>query len=200
MRHEKKRRQLHEALLNTLYPQLHETEDGKGPVSTASDGFDVSVIPDDYGLRQSGSSTSEEDNDGEGRSEFETPKLSRAQRKRLRRNKLKDDISRRGKIIGPLPLSINNVDGKRSSAVKERPPAVRQNDDEDDRHFSAAASNNPGGGASQSKVKQRRMAKRLAREKLKPSMVETGVQDQTVKSPTHDQTCDQDQKLEEKCS
>ncbi|KAJ6288220.1 hypothetical protein OIU76_024249 [Salix suchowensis] len=199
MRHEKKRRQLHEALLNTLYPQLHETEDGKGPVSTANDGFDVSVIPDDYGLRQGGSSTSEEDNDGEGRSEFETPKLSRAQRKRLRRNKLKDDISRRGKIIGPLPLSINNADGNCSSAVKERPPAARQNDDEDDRHSSAAARNNPGGGASQRKVKQRRMAKRLAREKLKPSMVETGVQDQTVKSPTHE-TCDQDQKLEEKCS
>ena len=99
---------------------------------------------DDYGLRQSCSSTSEEDNDGEGRSELETLKLSRAQRKRLRRNKLKDDISRRGKIIGPLPLSINTVDGNCSSAVKERPPAVRQNDDEDDRHFSAAASNNPG--------------------------------------------------------
>ena len=53
-----------------------------------------------------------------------------------------------------------------------------------------------GGGASQSKVKQRRMAKRLAREKLKPSIVEAGAQDQTVKSPTHDETCDQDQKLE----
>ncbi|KAJ6367321.1 hypothetical protein OIU77_003639 [Salix suchowensis] len=172
----------------------------KAHVSTANDGFDVSVIPDDYGLRQGGSSTSEEDNDGEGRSEFETLKLSRAQRKRVRRNKLKDDISRRGKIIGPLPLSINNVDGNCSSAIKERPPAVRQNDDEDDRHSSAAARNNPGGGASQSKVKQRRMAKRLAREKLKPSMVETGVQDQTVNSPTHDQTCDQDQKLAEKCS
>ncbi|KAF9678148.1 hypothetical protein SADUNF_Sadunf07G0004800 [Salix dunnii] len=197
MRHEKKRRQLHEALLNTLYPQLQETEDGKGHVSTANDGFDVSVIPDDYGLRQNGSSTSEEDSDGEGRSELETLKLSRAQRKRLRRNKLKEDTSRRGKIIGPLPLSINNVDGNCSSAVKERTPAVRQNDD--DKHFSAAASNNPGGGASQSKVKQRRMAKRLAREKLKPSSVEAGAQDQTVKSPTHE-TCDQDQKLEYKCS
>lgn len=174
MRGEEKRRQLHEAILNTLYPQLHETEDGKGPVSTANDGFDVSLVPDDYGLRQSGSSTSEEDDgDGEGRLESETLKLTRAQRKRLRRKKLKEDISRRGKIIGPLPLSSNDGEGGCSSAVKERSPAVRENADEDDSHLSAAASNNPGGGANQSKLKQRRMAKRLARERLKPSIVET---------------------------
>lgn len=152
---------------------MQETEDGKGPVSTASDGFDVSLVPglsglcyylikalghlntifeivellnaDDYGLRQSGSSTGEEDDDdGEGRLESETLKLTRAQRKRLRRKKLKEDISRRGKIIGPLPLSSNDGEGGCSSAVKERSPAVRENADEDDSHLSAAASNNPG--------------------------------------------------------
>lgn len=193
MRGEEKRRQLHEAILNTLYPQLHETEDGKGPVSTANDGFDVSLVPDDYGLRQSGSSTSEEDDgDGEGRLESETLKLTRAQRKRLRRKKLKEDISRRGKIIGPLPLSSNDGESGCSSAVKERSPAVRENADEDDSHLSAAASNNPGGGANQSKLKQRRMAKRLARERLKPSIVETDVQGQTLKSTT-EETGDQDQ-------
>lgn len=103
---------------------------------------------DDYGLRQSGSSTSEEDDggggDGEGRLESETPKLTRAQRKRLRRKKLKEDISRRGKIIGPLPLSRNDGEGGCSSAVKERSSAVRENVDENYSHLSAAASNNPG--------------------------------------------------------
>lgn len=197
MRGEEKRRRLHEALLNTLYPQLHETEDGKGPVSTANDGFDVSLVPDDYGLRQGGSSTSEEDDGGggggEGRLGSETLKLTRAQRKRLRRKKLKEDISRRGKIIGPLmPLSRNDGEGGCSSAVKERSPAVRENADEDGSHLSAAASNNPGSGANQSKLKQRRMAKRLARERLKPSIVETDVQDQTLKSTT-EETGDQDQ-------
>jgi hypothetical protein len=43
-----------------------------------------------------------------------------------------------------------------------------------------------GGGANQSKLKQRRMAKRLARERLKPSIVETDVQDQTLKSTTEE--------------
>lgn len=194
MRGEEKRRRLHEALLTTLYPQPHETEDGKGPVSTANDGFDVSLVPDDYGLRQGGSSTSEEDDDddGEGRLESETLKLTRAQRKRLRRKKLKEDISRRGKIIGPLPLSSNDGEGGCSSAVKERSPSVRENVDENYIHLSAAASNNPGSGANQSKLKQRRMAKRLARERLKPSIVETDVQDQTLKSTT-EETGDQDQ-------
>jgi hypothetical protein len=43
-----------------------------------------------------------------------------------------------------------------------------------------------GGGANQSKLKQRRMAKRLARERLKPSIVETDVQGQTLKSTTEE--------------
>lgn len=51
------------------------------------------------------------------------------------------------------------------SAVKEHALAVWQNADEDDSHFSAAACNNPGGGANQRKLKQRRMAKGLEREK-----------------------------------
>ncbi|CAK7339738.1 unnamed protein product [Dovyalis caffra] len=191
MRSEEKRRKFHEALLNTLYPQPQAEEDGKRPASTADEGFDVSLIPDDYGLQQSSSSASEEDNGGEGGLELETLKLTRAQRKRLRRRKLKEDISRRGKTIGPLPLSSNDEKGDSSSAVKERTPDVRQNADEDYSQFSAAASNNPEGGANKSKLKQRRMAKRLARERLKSSIVETGVQGQTLKSPTKE-TCDQD--------
>ncbi|KAJ9170544.1 hypothetical protein P3X46_018644 [Hevea brasiliensis] len=155
MRREEKRRKFHEALLNTLYPPKPEpqAEDEKEPLSTPGEDFDVNLIPDDYGLRQCSSSTSEDD----GESDCGQQKLTRAQRKRLRKKKLKEENSRRREIIGPLlPPSNNDSGGDGSGAVDEDTPGAREN--ADDSH---------GNQSSGSKVKQRRMAKRLGRERLK---------------------------------
>ncbi|EEF37120.1 uncharacterized protein LOC8283385 [Ricinus communis] len=167
MRREERRRKFHKALLNTLYPptqqpQDNDEEEKENPVITSSQDLDVNLIPDDYGLQQSSSST----NDNNGDSESEQQKLTRAQRKRLRKKMLKEDICRRGHIIGPLlPSSSNDIDDG-TGAVKQDTPGVRQNADE-----------SPGNENSQKKkLKQRRMAKRLAKERLKSSEVENCVQ------------------------
>ena len=60
-------------------------------------------------MEKSSCSTSD-DNDNDDGGESGTQKLTRAQRKRLRKKKLKEDASRRGKIIGPL-LPSSNDDG-----------------------------------------------------------------------------------------
>ena len=57
--------------------------------------------------------------DGNDDSESGTQKLTRAQRKRLRKKKHKEDASRRGKIIGPLLPSTKEVgDGGCTGGVR----------------------------------------------------------------------------------
>ena len=55
-------------------------------------------------------------------SESGQQKLTRAQRKRLRKKKLKEDASRRGNIIGPLLPSEGEA-----GDVETEPPDVRRN-------------------------------------------------------------------------
>ncbi|XP_065873058.1 uncharacterized protein [Euphorbia lathyris] len=154
MRREEKRRKFHDSLLNTLYPprpQPQSKADDETPNNTT---FDVNLIPDDYGLRTS--STSSSDNE-DGESECAQQKLTRSQRKRLRKQKLKEDVSRRKQVIGPLLPSPS--DG--GIAGEQCSPPVRQNADESC--------------GSQSKLKQRRMAKKLGKERLKPSDIKDSV-------------------------
>ncbi|KAK4584909.1 hypothetical protein RGQ29_022540 [Quercus rubra] len=114
MNREQKRRRFNEALVNMLYPQPPP------PPSSCSA------------------------SDGNDDSESGTQKLTRAQRKRLRKKKLKEDASRRGKMIGPLlPSTKENV------ASNEQPAC-----------------------ANLKKGKHRRMAKRLAKERCKIANVE----------------------------
>lgn len=76
-----------------------------------------------------GPSSSSDDEDEEGGPG--SHKLTRAQRKRLRKTKLKESASsapQRRKIIGPLLQSaVNNPEGDGDSVCEDRPQGVRQN-------------------------------------------------------------------------
>lgn len=74
-------------------------------------------------MEESGCSTSDDNGDGERGPE----KLTRAQRKRLRKKKLKEDASRRVKIIGPLLPSTGDGcgSGGGDAVLGKEPPAVR---------------------------------------------------------------------------
>ncbi|XVF59239.1 hypothetical protein PTKIN_Ptkin07bG0260100 [Pterospermum kingtungense] len=130
-------------------------------------------VADDFEEGKSSSSRTDVEDDG---SQAETQKLSRAQRKRLRKKKLKEDAFRRGKMIGPL-LPVSEDDGVGLGLLQSEHQGVRQNA----AHEQVASSDRPGderGGCSiNKKVKQRRIAKRLAREGLKSAETENSDQD-----------------------
>ncbi|KAK1589435.1 hypothetical protein Q3G72_034029 [Acer saccharum] len=140
---------------------------------------------DDY-IRSSNSSGDDDEDDNVHGSECEPQKLTRAQRKRLRKKKLKEDASRRSKIIGPLLPTPNNDDDGGGENVS---PSVRQNADEE----CAVTSDMPReiiGCSDQKKLKNRRKAKKLTRDRLKcSSSKENCSEDQKLKSPN--ETCDQ---------
>lgn len=154
MKREEKRKKLHEAVLNTLYPPQSESEDEEKP-ETVPERFINITDPDDFG--ESSSSISEDEDE----IEKESGKLTRAQRKRLRKKKLKEDSSRRGKLIGPLPPPGEGL----KTDPQNGTPGVRQNAAEKD----ATASGGKGEEAqvSRKRLKHRRLAKKLAKEKLK---------------------------------
>ncbi|XP_030497269.2 uncharacterized protein LOC115712967 isoform X1 [Cannabis sativa] len=150
MSREEKRRKFHEAVLNMLYPLPISQQLPKDDNSALLNNF----TEDDLGGTSSKASSSEDDDDGEN----EPGKLTRAQRKRLRKKNLKIDASRRGRIVGPLlpPTAVND---ENFGLEKHSSPSVRPNASKTDEK--------PGGEVNtlnKSKVKQRRMAKKLGRE------------------------------------
>lgn len=82
---------------------------------------------DELGLGEIGSSSTSDEGGNDGGSQ----KLTRAQRKRLRRKKLKEHACRRRKIIGPLlPPQIEDEDVEGNSIfggdkLENEPPTVR---------------------------------------------------------------------------
>ncbi|XP_027362285.1 uncharacterized protein LOC113869935 [Abrus precatorius] len=139
MKPDERKRRFNEAIVSMLYPSPPQHEQESEPVEALMEGCgsDVNIlgtIVDDY---DNASSNSNEEDDCEAK------KGSRAQRKRIRKKKLKEEAIRRGKLIGPLlPLTHQ---------VAEDAPAVRSNASEE--------------GVKSMKVKQRRMAKRMAKQK-----------------------------------
>ncbi|XP_029129755.1 uncharacterized protein LOC109811106 isoform X2 [Cajanus cajan] len=130
-----RKRRFNEGIVNMLYPSpppLPEpfTDDSRSDVISGTlDGYD----------------------DASTSGDSETEKLTRAQRKKIRKKKLKEETTHRGKLIGPLlPL-------RPTQAGQDAPP-VRSNASEE--------------GAKSVKVKNRRMAKRLAKEKPSDSTSE----------------------------
>ncbi|KAM5576838.1 hypothetical protein ABKV19_007598 [Rosa sericea] len=146
MRREEKRRKFNEAVLNTLYPP-------PSPPSPPPKDEDVplNILRQKFEL-DSGSSATSGDEDGTG--ESETQKLTRAQRKRLRKKKLKEDASRRKQIIGPL---LPSTVGEGENCT----PDVRRNASEEP----SDQPPQPGCSNQENKVKQRRKAKKLAKER-----------------------------------
>ncbi|KAA8531551.1 hypothetical protein F0562_006260 [Nyssa sinensis] len=128
-------------------------------------GFEILVADE---LEGNSSSSS-----GDGEGECGPQKLTRAQRKRLRKKKLKEEASRRRKVIGPL-LPTASDDGKGDDGnndIKNEPQGVCSNATEE----SDAISDKPGEAAActnWNKLKHRRIGKRLARERSKPSVME----------------------------
>ncbi|KAK0603583.1 hypothetical protein LWI29_006485 [Acer saccharum] len=163
------------------------------PFYVAGDSYSGMIVPviaheisaDDY-IRISNSSGDDDEDDNVDGSACEPQKLTRAQRKRLRKKKLKEDASRRSKIIGPLLPTPNNDDDGGGENVS---PSVRQNADEE----CAVTSDMPReiiGCSDQKKLKNRRKAKKLTRDRLKcSSSKENCSEDQKLKSPN--ETCDQ---------
>lgn len=181
MRREEKKRKFHEAVLNMLYPpppsppSPPQTEDGDGAHGAAASGgggLRGHGFPDEVGDGVGGSSASDVDRDGGG-GECGEQKLTRAQRKRTRKKKLKEEIARRGKIVGPLlPSSgdggCSTKEDDRGGLEEDELPGVRRNaelgsdDVPHEREGSAAFIN-------QKRLKQRRAAKKLAKDRLKLS-------------------------------
>ncbi|ONI02733.1 hypothetical protein PRUPE_6G218900 [Prunus persica] len=158
MRREEKRRKFNEAVLNTLFPPpsppssppVHSPKDEDVPLSILLQDFEED-------LGESGSATTSGDDDGNG--ESEPQRLTRAQRKRLRKKKLKEDASRRRELIGPLlPPTVdqgeNEAQGVRRNASEEPDAAIVEKPGDE-----------PPACSNQNKVKQRRKAKKLARER-----------------------------------
>ncbi|GMN34305.1 hypothetical protein TIFTF001_004616 [Ficus carica] len=127
---------------------------------------------------EEGSSSSTSNDDGEN-------KLTRAQRKRLRRKKLKTDASRRRKIIGPLSPPAddddNGSEGK-NLALENGSPTVRRNAAEESPPRTDQPGEPPTCAKNRSRVKQRRLAKKLARKNLPAPSEENFDQDQSAKS------------------
>ncbi|KAM7263821.1 hypothetical protein ACFE04_001504 [Oxalis oulophora] len=145
MRRQEKRRKLHEAIVNTLYPPPLSPPSQEDEFNVPRVDFDVeSINPDD----KSSSSSSSHEEESESK-----PSLTRAQRKKLRKKIIKEDNARRRNVIGPL---LPEAEGKDCSLD------VRQNACE-----RVADDNEPGEPSpcvNRSKVKQRRKIKKLAKD------------------------------------
>ncbi|VFQ70282.1 unnamed protein product [Cuscuta campestris] len=124
-RKEEKRRKFHEGLLKLLYPPPSLPPDHQATESSEEEApsiIDLDVVRDESENERSSSSSSDRDMG------FEAGKLTRAQRKRIRRAKLKEAASRRRKIIGPLlPEASNEIGVSGAEMVEEHPLCVRQN-------------------------------------------------------------------------
>ncbi|XP_049357787.1 uncharacterized protein LOC125822435 isoform X2 [Solanum verrucosum] len=147
MKREEKRQKLHEGLLRMLYPpppsppsQEENSDDEPFDILEQGD-----QIPDQLEKDRGSSSSGDQEETDHG-----SEKLTRAQRKRIRRKKLKEASSRRQNIIGPL-LPTEEID-REDVNVSTPPQGVRQNANETDDADSCLKQN---------KQKQRRMAKRL---------------------------------------
>ncbi|KAK6152804.1 hypothetical protein DH2020_012443 [Rehmannia glutinosa] len=140
MKEEEKQRKFHEALLKVHYPPRQPLNDLPGEQLENEEGYSMPSSSDDEG-----------ENGG-------TEKLTRAQRKRLRKRKLKEAASRRRKIIGPLlpPGSSDDKNDGGVEVVDNVPEGVRQNAATD------VSSGEPASCSKGNKRKQRRKSKNLS--------------------------------------
>ncbi|KAG8373839.1 hypothetical protein BUALT_Bualt11G0066900 [Buddleja alternifolia] len=165
MKDEEKQRKFHEALLQMLYPPPPPSQEDneKDLFESLNDRLPEGELENEEG---NSSPSSSDDNEVENGG---CEKLSRAQRKRLRKKKLKEAATRRRKIVGPL-LPGSSDDGDHNDNVEDVEnvtPSVRQN-------ASTNASGHPGSCSKQNKLKQRRKSKKLTGKKFDSSSMESG--------------------------
>ncbi|KAL2348297.1 hypothetical protein Fmac_002297 [Flemingia macrophylla] len=141
-----RKRRFNEAIVKMLYaspPHVSDEQDELEPVESLFDGSRSDVISGTLDEYDDASTSDDKECDSE------TKKLSRAQRKKIRKKRLKEEALHRGKLIGPLlPL--------RPTQVAEDAPPVRSNASVEGDDLACAKS---------LKLKNRRMAKKLAKQK-----------------------------------
>ncbi|XP_054809751.1 uncharacterized protein LOC129311446 isoform X2 [Prosopis cineraria] len=164
MNREERKRKFNEAIVNTLFPPppqyesppFHPEEQESNPVQASIQGSGSDAIPDALDGYESASAS------GDEVQESESQKLTRAQRKKIRKKKLKEEAIRRGKLIGPLLPTNGDLDAHEGA---NHPPGVRSNASESQEYCGA---DEPGPPTSK-KVNQRRKAKRMAKGKQNSS-------------------------------
>ncbi|KAL3844682.1 hypothetical protein ACJIZ3_002085 [Penstemon smallii] len=150
MKEEKKQKKFHDALLKMLYPPQEEKEEEEEHTNKLIE--PLYHLPEDLEIEENNesSSCSKEREDGDLVSE----KPTRAQRKRLRKKKLKEAASQRRKIIGPLlPSSIGDSENVPEESVRQN-AALEPNTTTD-------SSGEPASCSKSNKLKQRRKSKKL---------------------------------------
>ncbi|KAF7809943.1 pre-mRNA-splicing ATP-dependent RNA helicase prp28 [Senna tora] len=173
MEREERKRKFNEAIVNMLYPPPpSQPEQESKPVQAASD-----AIPDTL-LEDSGSASSSGDEEQESEPD---QKLTRAQRKKIRKKKLKEEAVRRGELIGPLlPLNRTNTDQCADPDAKRSPP-VRPNASEEN-----SGADEPADGLPAKKINQRRKAKKMAKVKPKSSSNSDGGNQHSISNASDD--------------
>ncbi|XP_058186366.1 uncharacterized protein LOC131303493 [Rhododendron vialii] len=169
MQKEEKRRKFHQSLLNLLYPpppSPHlQDRDEEQPINILQNCLDTDLISDEFG--KSGCSSSSDDG-----GECGPQKLTRAQRKRIRKKKVREAASHRRKLIGPLLPGDDDGSGDLSN---ESQGVVRNATEKSD--IGSAMPGERAGCTNQNKRKHRRMAKKQARERSALSTSENFHQD-----------------------
>ncbi|KAL1316118.1 hypothetical protein HN51_068364 [Arachis hypogaea] len=159
MKPEERKRRFNEAIVNILYPSSPEPEPEPEPepshqpiqqdlkpvyaFTQRSPSHAISGSSDDY---DNASTSGDEEHDSG------TVKLTRAQRKKIRKKKLKEDAIRRGNLIGPLLPPYTHQ-------VTQDAPPVRSNASTE-----SSPLHEPGDGAAPStsnRTRKPRMAKKL---------------------------------------
>ncbi|KAL5099141.1 hypothetical protein RYX36_003468 [Vicia faba] len=115
MKPDERKRRFNDAIVNTLYPPSpQDPEPVTDPIELESYTDVISATLDDC---ENASISGEEEEHGS-----DAEKLTRAQRKRIRKKKMKEESILRGKLIGPLmPQSQSTQAGDHD------PPPVRSN-------------------------------------------------------------------------
>ncbi|CAH1437386.1 unnamed protein product [Lactuca virosa] len=162
MKRKERQRKFHDSLINMLYtppsPPPPENKYDQQSLDLAreianSDHHRINTDELEREAEMDLSASSEEDD------ELGSEKLTRAQRKRLRRKKLKEAASHRRQIIGPeLPPTGDDQIDDEVSNVHEPSEGVRRNVTE-----GSESGNNREDAVSSIKVKHRRMSKKKAR-------------------------------------
>ncbi|KAK2372511.1 hypothetical protein QL285_073635 [Trifolium repens] len=152
-RDDERKRRFNEAIVNTLYPPPSPSQDFEPVIQYQSYSNVISGTLDD--CENASTSGEEEEHDSD------TEKLTRAQRKRIRKKKMKKEAIVRGKLIGPLMPPVQTT--QREDDDRGDPPPVRSNASEEGDETTCAKSK---------KIKQRRMTKRVAKEKRVASALE----------------------------
>ncbi|XP_023751859.1 uncharacterized protein LOC111900218 [Lactuca sativa] len=171
MKRKEIQRKLHDSLINMLYtppsPPPHENKYDQQTHDLAreianSDHHRINTDELEREAETNFSVSSEEDD------ELGSEKLTRAQRKRLRRKKLKEAASHRRQIIGPeLPPTGDDQINDEVSNVHQQSEGVRRNVTE-----RSESGNNREDAVSSIKVKHRRMSKKKARGQPKDTSID----------------------------